>query len=59
MKHKLIVGGVSSTELRDRIMKLRADPYSTKKTAASKYFNILGLTTKGVVEYILKADLYK
>ena len=58
MKHKLIVGGVSSTELRDRIMKLRMDSESMK-TAASKYLNILGLTTKGVVEYILKADLYK
>ena len=58
MRHKLIVGGVSSTELRKRIKEIRKSPTKPKAGTAAAYFNISGLTTKGVIEYIISNGIY-
>ena len=57
MKHKLIVGGVSSTELRKRIREISKTPKGKEMTAAA-YLNIAGLASKAVIEYIVKNNLY-
>ncbi len=57
MRQKLIVGGVSSTELRKRAREARK-LVSPKESSAAMYGNIAGLTTKGVIDYIVKNRLY-
>ncbi len=58
MRHKLIVGGVSSTELRKRIKEIRKAAVKPTENTAAALFNIAGLTTKSVIEYILTSGVY-
>jgi len=57
MRHKLIVGGVSSTELKKRVKNLKKQNI-LEETVATSYLNISGLTTKGVIEYIVNNGIY-
>ena len=51
---KSIFGEVSSTEVRKRIAEARADPGDSGKN----HFNIAGLVTKSVIDYIRANTLY-
>ena len=57
MKQKLIVGGVSSTELRKRIRQVKKEGGSTS-TNAKAALNIAGLASKAVIEYIIANNFY-
>ncbi len=57
MKQKLIVGGVSSTELRKRIKQAKKEGGAHPMTAKVS-FNIAGLASKAVIEYILANSIY-
>ena len=48
---KNLFGEISSTEVRSRVGKARKD-------GSHNYLNICGLVTKGVIDYIIKNELY-
>ena len=53
---KSIFGEVSSTEVRRRIAEARTD--SSASDFVKHYFNVSGLVTKGVIDYIRENSLY-